>query len=298
MNTYEINKFSKIMTENFREIDILTDYWIIRGEVREISYKLNNVLRLLKYLVIADYDKIKVEKKKVEKEEHYKKLLHLKKQYDDFDEKRSNLKYSIENKEAFLNLCIIFADELIDWLKIGEKMELEIVESYRFIIENQSSAQKILIKNCKNIVSPSIDLFNFYSENRIDISKELDRIDNIEIVLNSCKSIKNDEFKKEWFNKGVENNISNLLKVKNLNAIIYRNEKEYAAVSQSILQLLEQIDKEKIMSQNKKLNFSMLLLALIGGIGVLSNAISIGDNVAITLTILIILLAFSKWLTL
>lgn len=293
-----MDKFSKTMTENFREIDILTDYWIIRGEVREISYKLNNVLSLLKYLIIADYGKIKVEKKKAEKEGHYKNLSYLKKQYDDFDEKRSNLKYNIENKEAFLNLCVTFADELIDWLKLGEKMELEIVASYRFIIENQSSAQTILIENCKNIVSPSINLLNFYSENRIDTSKELDRIDNIEIVLNSCKSIKNDEFKKEWFNRGVENNISNLLKIKNLNKIINKNEKEYAAVSQSVLQLLEQIDKEKIMSQNKKLNFSMLLLALIGGIGVLSNAISIGDNIAITLTILILLLAFSKWLTL
>lgn len=296
MKKNEYNAISKMLSENFREIDILSDYWKVRGEVREFLYKLENVLKMIRYTILIECNQEKYEMMKTAKESNIINLEQLKIEYDYLNKNHLFCTIDVEN---IMNSCISLASELIEWLKLQEKIQEAIFKGYQFMISTKKTNQNILNQKCKNNIMPSLTLIDFYNEYNFYTPKDLDRIDNINIVIKSTRIIDNENFKNEWAKQGITNNFSNLLRIRNWTENITKIEKEYSANLDYSIKLGEQLDKETVIKQNKNLNLTMLLLAIIGSIGVLNSILSteLADNISLSLLIIVFCIAVVKWLT-
>lgn len=288
------SNISKMLTENYRAIDVFADFWEIHGEVREHSYKIKNLIKMINYTVVIETDTMLYNKMIAEKKELICELENISLEYKKFEFKTQKMEIS----DDLLASSIIISKNLIECLRISEKMQRIILDTYKYMISSRRTTQLLFKEHCKDEISPSLGLIDFYNRCNFCSSKDLDRIDQIDLIVESTPLIEHNDFKNALELNGIKNDFQNLLRIRNYKEHIERLEDEYKINLEYSVMLEKQFEKEEVIKQNKKLNYSMLILALIGGIGVLSNALSIGDNIAVTLTILILLLAFSKWLTL
>lgn len=288
------NNISKMLTENYRAVDVFADFWEIQGEVREYSYKIKNLIKMINYTVVVETDTMVYDKMVAEKKELISKLENISLEYIELECKTQE----IEMTDDLIACSIILSKNIIECLRICEKMQKIITDTYKYMILSRGTTQLHFREYCNDIISPSLGLIGFYNKCNFYASKDLDRIDQVDLIIESTPLIEHNDFKIALELNGIKNDFQNLIRIRNNKEQIERLEEEYKINLEYTVMLGKQLEKEESLKQNKKLNYSMLILALIGGIGVLSNAISIGDNIAVTLTILILLLAFSKWLTL
>ncbi|MEA4807426.1 MAG: hypothetical protein VB113_16285 [Acetobacterium wieringae] len=283
-----------MLTENYRAVDVFADFWEIHGEVREYSYKIKSLIKMINYTDVVETDTMAYNKMVAEKWELTCKLENI-----SLEHKKIECKIQeIEITDDLIAASVIISKNIIECLRIGEKMQRIISETYKYMIISRRTTQLQFREHCKDEISPSLGLIDFYNRCNFCSSKDLDRIDQIDLIVESTPLIQHNDFKTALELNGITNDFQHLFRIRNYKEHIERLEEEYKINLEYSVMLGKQFEKEALIKQNKKLNYSMLVLALIGGIGVLSNAINIGDNIAITLTILILLLAFSKWLTL